>query len=575
MDSIKEGLSMGKDRKNSNDVEAMKGTSSDIPDDLPLDFQALVATIASLNKTIETLTKANESNNRINESNNKTIQELTRQNADQSEKINELIGVVASMNEQLKRIKSSKSNDSSNSSLPPSASNPAKSTGNLTPKKAKKSFSLRKKTQEKPGRLPGHEGSGMRLKTVSDRFVDLFPEGCSGCGNLVSCMQHGKVCDTRYTKDIEFVEIQTEYKSWVFECPNKANQTVQGAFPNGVTGSKQYGESIKILMVLLKFIGLVSCKRIAKLCSSLGFDFSTGTIHSICKSYAGQCTDAKSLIVLLLQSSGALGMDETGGNVNGSKIWHHTTVSEDATLITAHKGRGLLGTLASGVMQEFTGILEHDFWSPYFNLEHVTHAMCAAHLERENNKAQADNPKLKWPTMMNDLFHDLESLRKEFQQLGFERIPEEVLLPYLKRYDDILETGADEDPFPLVGKKLKKNGEPRKPAFSGPQNLRKRYEKYKEEILRFASDFDVPVSNNFAERSFRFFKVAYGVFGCFRTETGTSGFSMASSVFDTGRKQGKTLKDIASSIFNKNYLDIFNDESRAFLMANGAIPTLA
>ncbi|MBI9096807.1 MAG: hypothetical protein JEY71_18325 [Sphaerochaeta sp.] len=258
------------------------------------------------------LPKANESNNRISESNNRTIQELTRQNAERSEKINELVAVVASMSEQLKRIKSANSNDSSNSSIPPSASNPAKSTGNLTPKKEKRNFSLRKKSQEKPGRLPGHEGSGMKLKEVSDRFVDLFPEGCSGCANLASCMQHGRVCDTRYTKDVEFVEVQTEYKSWQFECPKKANQAVQGTFPSDVTGSKQYGESIRILVVLLRFIGLVSYKRIAKLCSSLGFDFSTGTIHSICKEYAGKCTDVKSLIVLLLQSSAVLGLDEEG-----------------------------------------------------------------------------------------------------------------------------------------------------------------------------------------------------------------------------------------------------------------------
>ncbi len=93
-------------------------------------------------------------------------------------------------------------------------------------------------------------------------------------------------------------------------------------------------------MILQRTIGFVSFNRIAKLCSSLGFDFSTGTLHSIYKSYAGKCKNVKSLITLLLQSSPVLGMDETGGNVNGKKVWHHTTVSDDATLIVAHKNRG-------------------------------------------------------------------------------------------------------------------------------------------------------------------------------------------------------------------------------------------
>lgn len=55
-------------------------------------------------------------------------------------------------------------------------------------------------------------------------------------------------------------------------------------------------------------------------------------------------------------------------------------------------------------------------------------------------------------------------------------------------------------------------------------------------------------------------KVAYNVFGCFRTVKGADGFSMMQSVFETGRKQGKSPKEIVSSVFNGKYLDIFNDE---------------
>jgi transposase len=225
-------------------------------------------------------------------------------------------------------------------------------------------------------------------------------------------------------------------------------------------------------------------------------------------------------------------------------------------------------------MQDFTGIVVHDFWSPYFNLKHVKHAMCAAHLERENNKAHTLNPGHQWPTLMNDLFHGLESERKDCMKLGFRKIPEETLLLYFDRYDEILEIGATEDPVPLVGKKLKKNGEPRKPALSDPQNLRKRYKKYKDEILRFAKDFNVPVSNNRSERGFRVCKLAYNVFGCFRTAEGADDFSMMQSILDTGRKQGFSPKDIVSSVFMENYLDIFNDECRGILLANGAIPAL-
>lgn len=70
-------------------------------------------------------------------------------------------------------------------------------------------------------------------------------------------------------------------------------------------------------------------------------------------------------------------------------------------------------------------------------------------------------------------------------------------------------------------------------------------------------------------------KVAYNVFGCFRTTEGADDFSMMQSILDTGRKQGKSPKDIVSSVFNGNFLDFFNEECRDVLLAKGAVPTFA
>lgn len=142
---------MGKNRKTSNDVELLKGISSDIPADLHFYVPALFATIAALRKTVEAqnriiksnysanlplefqalvttiaaLTKANESDNRVKESQDRANQELTKQNAELLKKIEELTVQVISLVEKDKRNTSAKSNDSSNSGIPLSASNPA------------------------------------------------------------------------------------------------------------------------------------------------------------------------------------------------------------------------------------------------------------------------------------------------------------------------------------------------------------------------------------------------------------------------------------------------------------------
>jgi uncharacterized coiled-coil protein SlyX len=157
MDGIREGLSMGENRKTSNDAEVPKGAPSNIPADFPVDIQALFAlieslrdTVAAQNKIIESRNNAElpaeikafvatiASQNKIIESLNRSKQELAQQNAELLEKISGLAALVASLEDWSKKDRSSRSNDSSNSSIPPSASNPSKSTGKLSPKKVDK-----------------------------------------------------------------------------------------------------------------------------------------------------------------------------------------------------------------------------------------------------------------------------------------------------------------------------------------------------------------------------------------------------------------------------------------------------
>ncbi|MBI9093465.1 MAG: hypothetical protein JEY71_01145 [Sphaerochaeta sp.] len=88
MDSIKEGLSMGKNRKNSNDNEVLKGTSSNIPADLPADIQALFAIIESLRDIVA-------AQNRIIESNN---------SADLPLDIRSLVATIISLNETIEAL---------------------------------------------------------------------------------------------------------------------------------------------------------------------------------------------------------------------------------------------------------------------------------------------------------------------------------------------------------------------------------------------------------------------------------------------------------------------------------------
>ena len=63
-------------------------------------------------------------------------------------------------------------------------------------------------------------------------------------------------------------------------------------------------------------------------------------------------------------------------------------------------------------------------------------------------------------------------------------------------------------------------------------------------VLAFASEEDVPFTDNQAERDLRLAKVKQKISGCFRTEIGTKVYARLQAVVLTFRKQG--LKVFAS-----------------------------
>jgi transposase len=62
------------------------------------------------------------------------------------------------------------------------------------------------------------------------------------------------------------------------------------------------------------------------------------------------------------------------------------------------------------------------------------------------------------------------------------------------------------------------------PGQSKAKNLLDRFIKFEEEILRFASDLNVPFENNQAERDLRMVRVQQKISGTFRTPQGADAF---------------------------------------------------
>ena len=78
-------------------------------------------------------------------------------------------------------------------------------------------------------------------------------------------------------------------------------------------------------------------------------------------------------------------------------------------------------------------------------------------------------------------------------------------------------------------------------------NLLLRLHKFRDDVLRFLTDFEVPFTSNLAEQALRMMKVKMKISGAFRTAEGAHMFAALRSVIATARKQGHNILHILSA----------------------------
>ena len=91
-------------------------------------------------------------------------------------------------------------------------------------------------------------------------------------------------------------------------------------------------------------------------------------------------------------------------------------------------------------------------------------------------------------------------------------------------------------------------------------NLLNRMLKLRIEILRFIHDFDIPFTNNQAERDLRMTKVHLKISGGFRSEAGAQIFALFRGYIGTAKKHGQRVFTALKNLYNSSHnesLDLF------------------
>lgn len=430
-----------------------------------------------------------------------------------------LVDYTFELQGEVRRLRDRAAQNSHNSSRPPSSDRPEQP----------KPKSLRKKSGRKPGAQPGHPG---RTLAFSDQpqHTKVHPLLECHCGEDLS-KEPAIDFEARQVFDLPALGLEcTEHRAEIKECPC-CHQRVTAPFPEQVKAPLQYGRYFRALLAYFYDAQLGASLRIRQLCEELfGYAVSEGTLQSARQEQYQALEPFEERLQEVLPQQSVLHVDETSLPINQAKYWLHVICTPLLTFFSVQLLRGKEAIKAIGIIPQFTGWLMHDFLSSYLSFENCLHTFCKSHLMREL-VFLFEQHRQSWAQDLYELF--LEMLRYVQKQKARDApVRQADYKSWQRRYRRLLRAGRQANPLSPE----QKTGQHRKQ--SKEQNLLDRLEAYDDFILAFLWAWELPFTNNEAERDFRFMKTRIKISGCFRTLEGAQRHVRIRSYICTLRKQG-------------------------------------
>jgi transposase len=411
--------------------------------------------------------------------------------------------------------------DSSNSSKPPSSDG--------LQKKPRVLGSLRGLSGKLSGGQKGHKGDTLRRVDNPDRVLEHLAPACEHCcasldARSVVSWEKRQVFDLPQ----RLIEV-TEHRAALHDCPNCRARTRAG-FPEGVVSPAQYGDRLRTTAVYLNVQQLIPEERVAEILQDLlGAASACGaSVAAWVRAKAEALEPVYRAIGERVAKAKVRCLDETGLRIDGKTRWLHTASTLAYTFYRAGEARSAVPTDLRG------GVVVHDHFVSYQALENVEHAFCNAHILREL-AAVIELDGEPWAEALRQTLIDANDAVREAKQAGLAALDPVRIAVFETRYWSAVAEGlAFHRKLPELPRPPNARGNPKKRPG---HNLVIRLKTYKTETLRFLTDFDVPFTNNLAERDLRMMKVKTKISGAFRTLEGAVDFARLRSVISTAKKQ--------------------------------------
>lgn len=439
----------------------------------------------------------------------------------------------AELKDEIKSLKNKLCLNSTNSSKPPSSDSFIRMTKPLREKKGKKA-----------GGQYGHEGNTLKMVDNPDKIELHKLDTCIYCKENLSSIELFNI-EKRQVFDLPPLCLEvTEHQVEVKVCCS-CGKLNKSSFPESILSPTQYGNRIKAFCLYLNNYQLIPFERVSETMENiLGVRVNESSIFSYTKEIYDNLSFTEQMLKNRLINSEILNLDETGFYVNNKRNWLHSYSTKYLTFYSHHEKRGKVAMDKIGLLSLFNGIGVHDFWKSYFNYD-FTHTLCNSHHLRELNFV-SESEKLDWSKKIKDLLLEIKNTVENSKFIGKKNLNQETLNQYSLNYLSILNEALLNYPTSEERKQTK------------AKNLLDRLINYKDSVLAFMYNFDVPFDNNQAERDIRMMKLKQKISGCFRTENGAKYFCRIRSFISTSKKNGQNiLQQLFLALEHKDYVPHF------------------
>lgn len=194
---------------------------------------------------------------------------------------------------------------------------------------------------------------------------------------------------------------------------------------------------------------------------------------------------------------------------------------------------------AGGTWPAFDGVLVRGGYGGYTHLDHIAHAWCGVHHAARPAQRARRRPGRAAVGQGHGRHSPGRQGRRRARPRGRPgHAARHELARIRNRYLGALAHGRDQN----TGRRC--------PLADEARKLIRRFGRYEDMILRFATNLAVPFSNNLAERDQRPVKVQQRTSGgCWRTLQGLADFAIVQSYLSTAGKWGRNKLDTLTELF--------------------------